>query len=209
MIIGIAGGTGSGKTTVVKKIISELPKGQVSVLSQDNYYKDNTGLSMKERDAINYDHPNSIDFDLLIEHIKSLKSGNDIDQPVYSYALHNRLDEKTYTRATKVIVVEGILIYAVQALRELFDVRLFVDTPSDERLIRRIRRDIEERGRDVEEVLSRYESTLRPMHEQFIEPYKRYADIIVPEGGNNQVAIRVLSKTIKEILADEDSTPAG
>lgn len=205
MIIGIAGGTGSGKTTVVKKIIKQLPTDQVSVISQDNYYKDNSHLSMEERHAINYDHPNSVDFNLLIDHLKQLKQGISINQPVYSYVNHNRLKEVIQTKATKVIVVEGILIFALKELRDLFDVKLFVDTPDDERLIRRIRRDIQDRGRDIEEVLNRYEDTLRPMHQQFIEPYKKYADIIVPEGGNNNVAIKVITKTIKEILFYSDA----
>lgn len=205
MIIGIAGGTGSGKTTVVKKIIHQLPAGEVSVISQDNYYKDNSHLSMEDRNEINYDHPNSVDFNLLIEHLSQLKQGINIEQPLYSYHSHNRLPEVKQTKATKVIVVEGILIFAVKELRDLFDVKIFVDTPDDERLIRRIRRDIEERGRDIEEVLNRYEDTLRPMHRQFIEPYKKYADIIVPEGGSNSVAIGVITRTIKEILFYSDA----
>ena len=205
MIIGIAGGTGSGKTTVVKKIIHQLPAGEVSVISQDNYYNDNSHLSMEDRNEINYDHPNSVDFNLLIEHLSQLKQGINIEQPLYSYHSHNRLPEVKQTKATKVIVVEGILIFAVKELRDLFDVKIFVDTPDDERLIRRIRRDIEERGRDIEEVLNRYEDTLRPMHRQFIEPYKKYADIIVPEGGSNSVAIGVITRTIKEILFYSDA----
>ena len=205
MIIGIAGGTGSGKTTVVKKIIHQLPAGEVSVISQDNYYKDNSHLSMEDRNEINYDHPNSVDFNLLIEHLSQLKQGINIEQPLYSYHSHNRLPEVKQTKATKVIVVEGILIFAVKELRDLFDVKIFVDTPDDERLIRRIRRDIQERGRDIEEVLNRYEDTLRPMHRQFIEPYKKYADIIVPEGGSNSVAIGVITRTIKEILFYSDA----
>lgn len=204
MIIGIAGGTGSGKTTVVNKIIQKLPAGEISVISQDNYYKDNSELTMEERNAINYDHPNSIDFELLVEHIKLLKENKSINQPVYSYKTHNRLPEVTPTKATKVIVVEGILIFALKELRDLFDVKIFVDTPDDERLIRRIKRDISERNRDINEVLERYVNTLRPMHQQFIEPNKIYADIIVPEGGNNSVAIRVISKTIKEIISHEN-----
>lgn len=205
MVIGIAGGTGSGKTTVVKKIIKQLPAGEVSVISQDNYYNNNSHLTMEERNEINYDHPNSVDFDLLIQHLTRLKQGISIDQPVYSYKEHNRLKDVKQTRATKVIVVEGILIFAIKELRDLFDVKIFVDTPDDERLIRRIRRDIQERGRDIEEVLNRYETTLRPMHRQFIEPYKKYADIIVPEGGNNSVAIGVITRTIKEILFYSDA----
>lgn len=205
MVIGIAGGTGSGKTTVVKKIIKQLPAGEVSVISQDNYYNNNSHLTMEERNEINYDHPNSVDFELLIQHLTRLKKGISIDQPVYSYKEHNRLKDVKQTRATKVIVVEGILIFAIKELRDLFDVKIFVDTPDDERLIRRIRRDIQERGRDIEEVLNRYETTLRPMHRQFIEPYKKYADIIVPEGGNNSVAIGVITRTIKEILFYSDA----
>lgn len=201
MIIGIAGGTGSGKTTVVKKIIEKLPDGEVSVLSQDSYYKDNTNLTKEQRDQINYDHPNSIDVDLMIQHLQYLKDGVAIKQPIYSYKEHNRTNNTVLTQPTKVVVVEGILIFAIKELRELFDVKVFVDTPDDERLIRRIKRDICERGRSVDEVLNRYQSTLRPMHEQFIEPYKRYADIIIPEGGNNKVAISILRKTIREILS--------
>jgi len=205
MIIGIAGGTGSGKTTVVEKIIARLPKRQVSVLSQDSYYNDNTALSIEERNLINYDHPKSVDFDLMIAHLTVLKSGQDVHQPVYSYAEHNRTADTVLTKATKVIVVEGILIFAIKELRDLFDIKLFVDAPDDERLIRRIRRDIKERGRDIEEVLHRYETTLRPMHQQFIEPYKREADIIVPEGGNNQVAINILTNTIRETLTQHET----
>lgn len=201
MIIGIAGGTGSGKTTVVNKIIEKLPKGEVSVISQDSYYKDNTNLTKDQRDQINYDHPNSIDVDLMIQHLQHLKNGGEVHQPIYSYLKHNRTSETRLTLPTKVIVVEGILIFAIKELRELFDVKIFVDTPDDERLIRRIKRDIRERGRSVDEVLNRYQTTLRPMHEQFIEPYKRYADIIIPEGGNNRVAISILRKTIREILS--------
>jgi len=200
MIIGIAGGTGSGKTTVVERIINQFPLGEISVLSQDSYYKDNSGRTIEERNQINYDHPNSIDWDLLIAHLLVLKSGQDIQQPVYSYEQHNRTDQTITTKTTKVTVVEGILIFSIKELRDLFDIKIFVDTPDDERLIRRIRRDIKERGRDVEEVLGRYETTLRPMHQQFIEPYKREADIIVPEGGNNEVAISILSKTIRQTL---------
>ncbi len=200
MIIGIAGGTGSGKTTVVDRIIELFPENKVSVISQDNYYNDNSNLSMEERNAINYDHPNSIDFDLMIEHIKQLKNGQSIEQPVYSYKIHNRTEETIVTEPTNVIVVEGILIFSQKELRDLFDVKIFVDTPDDERLVRRIRRDIGERGRDVNEVLDRYVNTLRPMHQQFIEPYKREADIIIPEGGENKVAINVIANTIKDQL---------
>jgi len=203
MIIGIAGGTGSGKTTVVEKIISFFPAGDVALLSQDSYYKDNSHLTMEERQSINYDHPDSIDFDLMTEHLKELKAGRNIAQPIYSYEKHNRLPHSQLTRAKKVTIIEGILIYCMKDIRDLCDIKVFVDTTDDERLIRRIRRDIKERGRDIEEVLCRYEDTLRPMHLQFIEPTKRYADIIVPEGGNNTVAIQVIANTIKEQLGAE------
>ncbi len=205
MIIGISGGTGSGKTTVVERIIKQLPVGEISVLSQDSYYKDNSSLSMEERNQINYDHPNSLDWDLMVAHLLVLKSGQDIQQPIYSYEEHNRTDKTITTKATSVIVVEGILIFSIKELIDLFDIKIFVETPDDERLIRRIRRDIKERGRDIEEVLCRYEDTLRPMHQQFIEPYKREADIIVPEGGNNEVAINIISKTIQQTLEQYES----
>ncbi len=203
MIIGITGGTGSGKTTVVEKIISLLPEGEVSLLSQDNYYKDNSHLNIEERNQINYDHPDSIDFDLMLKHLTSLKDGKSVNQPVYSYVEHNRLKETRLTQATKVVIVEGILIFNMAELRNLCDVKVFVDTPDDERLLRRVRRDLSERGRDIEEILKRYEETLRPMHLQFIEPTKRYADIIIPEGGHNDVAIRVIANMIRErLIAD-------
>ncbi|MBX2845075.1 MAG: uridine kinase [Saprospiraceae bacterium] len=200
MIIGIAGGTGSGKTTVVEKIIDLFNEDQVALLSQDSYYKDNSHLTMEQRNAINYDHPDSIDFSLLCQHLLELKEGRNIAQPTYSYQEHNRLPETRFTEAKKVTIVEGILIFTLKELRDLCDVKVFVDTPDDERLIRRIRRDLKERGRDIEEILCRYEDTLRPMHLQFIEPTKRYADIIVPEGGNNSVAIRIIANTIKDKL---------
>lgn len=205
MIIGIAGGTGSGKTTVVDRIISQFPIDEISVLSQDSYYNDNSSLTMEERSLINYDHPNSIDWKLMIAHLLVLKSGQDIQQPLYSYETHNRTEKTIKTKATKVTVIEGILIFSIKELRDLFDIKIFVDTPDDERLIRRLRRDIKERGRDVEEVLSRYETTLRPMHQQFIEPYKREADIIVPEGGNNQVAINIITQTIRQTIRQHEN----
>jgi len=203
MVIGIAGGTGSGKTTVVNNIVKRLPQDKISLISQDSYYNDNSHLSLEERHAINYDHPDSIDFALLEHHLALLKKGKTIEQPVYSYEQHNRLEKARTTVPGQVIIVEGILIFNSKRIRKLCDVKVFVDAPDDERLLRRIRRDIQERGRDLEEVLDRYENTLRPMHLQFIEPTKHYADIIIPEGGQNKVAIKVIANMIKERLKKE------
>lgn len=201
LIIGIAGGTGSGKTTVVTNILRSLNAEDVLVISQDNYYKDHNELSFEEREKINFDHPRSIDFDLLTEHIKQLKEGGIIEQPLYSFITHSRKDETVVTHPKNVIIVEGILVLTNPELRELFDVKIFVHADSDERLIRRIRRDIQERGRDLDEVLTRYQKTLKPMHEQFIEPSKSHADIIVPNmKKKNEVAIKLLSTLIKDKL---------
>jgi uridine kinase len=198
LIIGIAGGTGSGKTTVVHQITNELPETEVGVISQDSYYKENHNLSFEERSLINFDHPRAIDFELLVAHLKELKAGNNINQPVYSFVTHNRTDDTVFTHPRKVMIVEGILILANAELRELFDVKIYVHADSDERLIRRLRRDIAERGRDMDEVLSRYQTTLKPMHEQFIEPTKAYADIIIPNDKYNTVAIDVVRAVINQ-----------
>lgn len=200
IIIGIAGGTGSGKTTVVKKIMETIPSGSVAVLGQDSYYKDNSHLSFEERQKINYDHPRAIDFDLLIQHIKDLKNGKPIHEPVYSYLTHARTEDYVVIHPKDVVIVEGILVFTNEDLRDLCDIKIFVHADADERLIRRMKRDITERGRDIQEVLSRYESMLKPMHNQFIEPTMKYADIIVPVGGDNVVAIDVLASMIKDKL---------
>ena len=201
LIIGIAGGTGSGKTTVVRNILKHLNTENVLVVSQDNYYKDHNELSLEERQKINFDHPRSIDFELLTEHVTQLKNGEVVNQPVYSFITHSRTDETLVTHPKSVIIVEGILVLTNPELRELFDVKIFVHADSDERLIRRIQRDITERGRDLEEVLNRYRTTLKPMHEQFIEPSKIHADIIVPNmKKKNEAAIRLLSTLIKDKL---------
>lgn len=199
-IIGIAGGTGSGKTTVVNTILKGLPVDEVCVISQDSYYKATDELSIEERNKINFDHPNSIDFELLIEHLKLLKADRIIDQPVYSFVTHNRTKDVIKTHPRKVIIVEGILIFNNKELLDLFDIKIFVHAQSDERLIRRIRRDITERGRDIDEVLNRYQSTLKPMHEQFIEPTKNVADIIIPNDRYNTVAIEIIRSVINERL---------
>ncbi|MDH0674000.1 MULTISPECIES: uridine kinase [Empedobacter] len=201
LVIGIAGGTGSGKTTVVNNILRDLNAESVIVISQDNYYKDHPELSFDERSKINFDHPRSIDFELLKEHVALLKNGVSIEQPVYSFITHSRKEETILTHPQSVIIVEGILVLTDPDLRDLFDVKIFVHADSDERLIRRVRRDIQERGRDLDEVLTRYQKTLKPMHQQFIEPSKNYADIIIPNmKKKNSVAIKVLSTVIKEKL---------
>ncbi|MBD0724596.1 uridine kinase [Flavobacterium sp. L1I52] len=198
LIIGIAGGTGSGKTTVVHQIMNQLPDAEVGVISQDSYYKKNENLSYDERALINFDHPRAIDFDLLVNDLKALKEGKTIQQPVYSFVTHNRTEDTISTHPRKVMIVEGILILAHAELRELFDIKIFVHADADERLIRRLKRDIAERGRDMDEVLNRYQKTLKPMHEQFIEPTKAFADIIIPNNNYNTVAIDMLRTVIHQ-----------
>ncbi|MBF01437.1 uridine kinase [Flavobacterium coralii] len=198
LIIGIAGGTGSGKTTVVHQIMNELPLTEVGIISQDSYYRDNSHLSFEDRAKINFDHPRAIDFELLAAHLTELKKGNVIQQPVYSFVTHNRTDDTIVTHPRKVMIVEGILILSDPKLREMFDIKIYVHADSDERLIRRLRRDIAERGRDMEEVLNRYQTTLKPMHEQFIEPTKAHADIIIPNDRYNTVAIDVVRAVINQ-----------
>lgn len=200
LIIGICGGTGSGKTTVVNKILEILPSDHVVIMSQDSYYKDNSHISPEERKSINFDHPNSIEFDLLFDHINELKQGNSIQKPVYSYITCTR-DSKTIPVQSKdVILIEGILLFSDERIRNICNVKVFVDAPADERLLRVIKRDIIERGRNVEQTLERYLENVRPMHEQFIEPTKRFADLIVPLGGENTVAINILASTIRQKL---------
>ncbi len=200
LIIGIAGGTGSGKTTVVNQIINELPNEDVTVISQDSYYKITDKLTYEERTKINFDHPRAIDFKLLVEHLAELKQGNIIQQPVYSFAAHNRTKDTIKTHPSKVIIVEGILIFSKRKVRDLLDIKVFVHADSDERLIRRLKRDIQERSRDMDEVLQRYQETLKPMHDQFIEPMKEYADIIIPNNKYNTVAIDIVRTIINEKL---------
>jgi len=201
LIIGIAGGTGSGKTTVVQQIVTELPKDEVCIISQDSYYKDTSHLTYEERVKINFDHPNSIDFDLLVSHLETLRKGNSFEQPVYSFIDHNRTGETVTTHPKKVIIVEGILILTHPKIREMFDIKVYVHADSDERLIRRLKRDIAERGRDIKEVLKRYQTTLKPMHQQFIEPTKEFADIIIPTNRYNTVAVNLIRTIINQKLA--------
>jgi uridine kinase len=202
LIIGIAGGTGSGKTTVVKKIVEKLPVGEVVVLPQDSYYKDSSHIPVEERQNINFDHPDAFDWDLLSQHIAMLKAGKSIEQPTYSYLTCTRQAETIHVEPRNVIIVEGILALCDETLRSLMDLKVFVDADSDERLIRVIKRDIVERGRTTEAVMSRYTRILKPMHLQFIEPCKRYADLIVPQGGNNKVAIDILTMFIEKNLGE-------
>ena len=200
LIIGIAGGTGCGKTTVVNQILNELPEKEVGIISQDSYYQDTTHLTYEERVKINFDHPRSIDFNLLTNHLKELKNNQPIHQPVYSFVKHNRTGDTVLTHPRKVMIVEGILILTNPELRDMFDIKIFVHADSDERLIRRLKRDISERGRDINEVLLRYQNTLKPMHDQFIEPMKEYADIIIPNNKYNTVAVDIVRTIINEKL---------
>jgi uridine kinase len=200
LVIGIAGGTGSGKTTVVNQIIDELPENEVCVISQDSYYKSTDSLTYEERIKINFDHPRAIDFELLETHLSNLKRGEIIQQPVYSFVTHNRTKDHIETHPRKVVIIEGILIFNSKKLLDLFDIKIFVHADADERLIRRVRRDIKERGRDIDEVLDRYKNTLKPMHQQFIEPTKSFADIIIPNDRYNTVAIDIVRTVISERL---------
>ncbi|NTU94430.1 MAG: uridine kinase [Bacteroidales bacterium] len=201
LIIGIAGGTGSGKTTVVKEITKQLEVEEVVVIPQDSYYKDNSHLPLEERLELNFDHPDSIDFKLLVKHIKDLKAGKTINQPIYSYLTCSRSSTETVkVNPAHIVIVEGILIFTCAELRNCLDIKVFVDADADDRLGRVITRDNIERGRTIDKVLERYEKTVKPMHLQFIEPSKRYADIIIPQGGHNQVAINILFATIEKAL---------
>lgn len=203
LVIGIAGGTGSGKTTVVRKIIDRLPAGEVVVLPQDAYYWDSSHLPLEERLKMNFDHPDSLEFDLLIKHVKELKAGRPIELPVYSYLTCTRAKETMPISPRDIVIIEGILILNNPELRGLMDLKVFVDADSDDRLIRVINRDIVERGRSVSSVMERYQTTLKPMHLQFIEPTKRFADLIVPQGAENEIAIDILTLYIQQNLGIE------
>lgn len=200
LVIGIAGGSGSGKTTVVKKIAANCCSKSVTVISQDAYYKDQGGLSPEEKKKINFDHPSSIEFSLLVKHLDMLREGKPIEMPVYSYLTCARAKETVRVEPTEVVIVEGILILSDLEMRKRMDIKVFVDADGDDRLIRIIRRDINERGRSYDQVLEHYETWVKPMHQQFIEPTKRYADIIVPQGGENVRAIEILSSHLRHYL---------
>lgn len=198
-IIGIAGGTGSGKTTVVAKIVNALPKDSVVVVPLDSYYNDTSDMTAEERRAINFDHPNAFDWKLLIKHVNDLRSGKAVEQPTYSYILSNRLPETVHVEPRPVIILEGIMVLLDKRLRDMMDLKIYVDCDSDERLIRNIKRDTIDRGRTVTMVMDRYQQVLKPMHEQFIAPTKRYADLIIPEGGNNIKGIKILCEYVKTL----------
>ena len=199
-IIGIAGGTGSGKTTVVRKIVEALPPNFVAVVPQDSYYNDTTGMTDEERKAINFDHPDAFDWKLLIKQIGELREGRAIEQPTYSYILSNRLPETIHVEPKPVIIVEGIMALVNRRLRDMMDLKIYVDCDDDIRLIRNIQRDIIDRGRTVSMVMERYINVLKPMHEQFIEPTKRYADVIIPQGGENVKGIDMVCKFIERLM---------
>lgn len=200
ILIGITGGTGSGKTTVAEAIHSAFEGNSITMIMQDSYYKDQSHITFEERLKTNYDHPHSIDMDHLIRDLKSLMSGKSIDMPVYDFAEHTRKSETIKIVPTDIIIVEGILVLDDKNLRDLLDIKIYVDTDADIRILRRMQRDINERGRSMESVINQYLNVVRPMHEQFTEPTKRYADIIIPEGGRNKVAIDVIIRSIKEYL---------
>lgn len=199
-VIGIAGGTGSGKTTVARKLVEALPPAYVAVVPLDSYYNDTSEMTEEERHAINFDHPDAFDWKLLIKQVNLLRSGESIEQPTYSYIKCNRLPETIHVDPKPVIIIEGIMTLLNKRLREMMDLKVFVDCDSDERLIRNIQRDIVERGRDVSMVVNRYLEVLKPMHEQFIEPTKRFADVIIPQGGDNIKGIDILSKYVERLV---------
>lgn len=201
LMIGIAGGTGSGKTTVAKAIVDKLGPSHVALISQDAYYVDNSGLPFEERQLSNYDHPNSFDNDLLKAHLQMLKSGQAINMPIYDFARHCRKQETERLEYKPVIVLEGIHVLVDEKLRNMLDIKVFVDTDPDVRVLRRVARDIQERGRTIESVYTQYLSTVKPMHDAFIEPSKRHADLIIPEGGENEIAIGLLTTRIEQFLA--------
>lgn len=196
MVIGIAGGTGSGKTTLTRRLKEQFGE-DVSVLYHDNYYKAHDDLPYEERCKLNYDHPDSFDTALMVEHLKALRAGGAVDCPTYDYTVHNRAKETVRVEPTRVIVVEGILLFESQELRELMDIKLFVDTDADVRILRRLVRDVKERGRSMDSVVSQYLTTVKPMHEAFVEPSKKYADLIIPEGGRNPVALEMLIRRVQ------------
>ena len=201
LVLGIAGGTGSGKTTITRRLVQRFGS-DISTVFYDSYYRANHDIPFEERTKINYDHPNAFDTDIMIDHIKALAEGKPIERPVYDFTIHNRVDETVTVYPAKVIVVEGILIFENAELRDLCDIKVFIDTDADVRIIRRILRDVQERGRMLDNIVDQYLTTVKPMHEMFVEPSKKYADIIIPEGGFNQVAFEMLAYRIHALLRD-------
>ena len=203
LVVGIAGGTGSGKTTVARNIVRGLPQGQAVLLEHDGYYRDFSRLSVEERAKINFDHPESLETNLLMEHLQRLREGRSIEKPKYDYVTHTRSEESVHVEPVPVVVVEGILIFTDAALRESFDIRIFVDTAPDIRVLRRLARDTKERGRSVDSVIQQYYATVRPMHLEFVEPSKRYADVIIPEGGHNMIAVDMVIEKLRRFVEGE------
>lgn len=203
MVIGICGGTGSGKTTVANKIVDSVGRNNVVFLQQDAYYRDLGDMPLEVKHHLNFDHPDAIDNELLVNHLRALKAGESIDQPVYDYATHSRTGQKRHIEPRPIIIVEGILVFLSAELRSLMDMKVFVDTDADIRFIRRLQRDLEERGRSAKSVMDQYQATVRPMHLQFVEPSKRYADVIIPEGGSNAVGIDLITEKIRAILSGQ------
>lgn len=204
LTIGIAGGTGSGKTTVARSVMERLGTGQATLISQDNYYKDHAHLTLEERAGINYDHPFAFDNELLAEHLKELKEGGPVDMPVYDFTVHARSTDKTVAlEPTPIIIIEGLHVLSDETLRGLLDIKVFVDTDPDVRILRRVVRDIEERGRTIQSIHRQYLTTVKPMHEAFIEPSKKYADLIIPEGGHNEVGVQLLSVLVEKYLTGD------
>ena len=200
VVIGVAGGTGSGKSTLVKRLQEAFRNDDVATICHDFYYKAHSELTYEERTKLNYDHPDAFDTWLMVEHIKALKEGKAVECPTYSFVEHNRVEETQPVKPSKVIIVDGILIFENEELRNIMDIKVYVDTDADVRLARRILRDVRERGRSMESVISQYTTTVKPMHEQFVEPSKRYADVIIPEGGFNSVAVSMLIQNIRSIV---------
>jgi uridine kinase len=198
-VIGVAGGSGSGKTTVVRRIVDSLGLDQVTLLDHDRYYRDRNDLRLEERAALNYDHPDALETDLMVRHVRELKAGQAVEVPQYDFTRHARLAETTTFQPRRALIVEGILVFTDAALRDLMDIKVFVDTDSDTRFIRRLQRDVAERGRTMESVIDQYQSTVKPMHLEFVEPSKRYADVIIPLGGHNTVAVDLLLTMLRSV----------
>ncbi|AMN36282.1 TPA: uridine kinase [Clostridium perfringens] len=200
IFIGITGGTGSGKSTIAKEIYRQFGEDCIAMIEQDSYYKDQSHLSMEDRVKTNYDHPNAFDNNLLVSHLESLLNGHSIQKPSYDFSIHNRIEDTTKVEPKEIVIVEGILILEDPRIRELLDIKIYVDTDADVRIIRRMVRDINERGRTIESVINQYLNVVKPMHNQFTEPTKKFADLIIPEGGHNKVAIDIIVAKIKEVL---------